>query len=826
MKPVTFAWRTLRREWRYGELATLAAAMLLAVAALAAVATLGLRVERGILASATELIGGDLGVSSRAPLPLEIRDEAQRLGLRSSATADFPSVLFANGKSQLADVRAADSAYPLRGHLVVRDASGAERDARSPAAGEVFAEHRFLAALNLKVGDTLAIGNLTPRISAEIVREPDGGELFALAPRVLMALPDAQASGLLGAGSRARNRLMMSGDDAAISTFSNYLKAHKPDGAELITVEQSQQNLRSAFERGEAFLRLAALLAALLSGIAVALAAQRYARRKTDEVALLRCLGASAGEVLVATGYTLVLLALPACFAGALLGFGLQEVVFALARDLLPGTVAAAPLKPSIAAFCVGLAVLFGFALPPLLRLRDVPPVRVFQRAMGARVRRFDALYLLPVVLGAALIYVESESLALAGVLAASLAGVGLFALLLGMFAIRGLTHVLRPLPGALRFGVANLARRRGLSLLQITALALALTALDLLAVVGPSLLGAWRSELPADTPNYFLINIQPEQRDELAARLANVHAENVSIMPMAVGKLVAINGRAPRAEDFADRRAAGWINGETRLSWSAELPPTNRVIAGRWFGDHPDEPEVSLDEMWIQMFHLKLGDTLTLRVGERDVVARLTSVRGVRWDSFRVNFFLLLDPVSAQGLPYSNVASFHLPAATSAEALASLTRNLPNLSMIDLNSLLDRVRDIIERVSRAVTSVLGFSLAAGLLVLFAALAASADERRFESALLRTLGADRRQLTQAVLGEFALLGVLAGSIAALGSALAGVWLAHRVFRVAYVPPFAALGVSALASATLVALAGWLGTRRIARASPLLVLRRA
>src|SRR6185369_1977824 len=306
-------------------------------------------------------------------------------------------------------------------------------------------------------------------------------------------------------------------------------------------------------ERGEAFLRLAALLAALLSGIAVALAAGRYARRKTDEVALLRCLGASASEVLAATGFTLVLLALPACLIGAMLGLGLQELVFAFARDLLPGTVAKTPLMPTVAAFAVGLAVLFGFALPPLLRLREVPPVRVFQRAIGARVRRFDALYLLPVVLGAGLIWFESDSLALAG-----------------MVSIRLLSRVLRRMPGALRFGAANLARRRGLSLLQITALALALTALDLLAVVGPSLLGAWRAELPADTPNYFLINIQPEQSDEVRARLAALNADNVSMMPLAVGKLVAINGKAPRAEDYQDRRAAGWINGETRLSWSA----------------------------------------------------------------------------------------------------------------------------------------------------------------------------------------------------------------------------------------------------------------
>jgi putative ABC transport system permease protein len=343
--------------------------------------------------------------------------------------------------------------------------------------------------------------------------------------------------------------------------------------------------------------------------------------------------------------------------------------------------------------------------------------------------------------------------------------------------------------------------------------------------VIGPSLLGAWRAELPADTPNYFLINIQPEQSSDVSARLAALHAENLSMMPLAVGKLLAINGHAPRTEDFADRRAAGWINGETRLSWSEQLPPTNRVIAGHWFTAQPSEPEISVDEMWVDMFHLKVGDTLTLRIGERDLVARITSVRGVRWDSFRVNFFLLLDPVSARGLAYSNVASFHV-AGTTTDALAALTRDYPNLSLIDLNSLLDRVRDIIGRVSRAVMSVLAFSLAAGLLVLIAALSATADERRFESALLRTLGANRRQLTQAVLGEFVLLGLLAGSIAALGAALAGVWLAHRVFHVTYLPPPGALVASAFAATVLVALAGWLGTRRIARTSPLLVLRRA
>jgi putative ABC transport system permease protein len=319
---------------------------------------------------------------------------------------------------------------------------------------------------------------------------------------------------------------------------------------------------------------------------------------------------------------------------------------------------------------------------------------------------------------------------------------------------------------------------------------------------------------------------LQPEQRDAVVARLASAHASNVSSMPMAVGKLVAINGKAPDAKDYQDRRAAGWIRGETRLSWSADLPPTNRITAGRWFDAAPGEPEISVDQMWVDMFHLRLGDTLTLRIGDQDITARVTSVRGVRWDSFRVNFFLLVDPATGASLAHSNIASFHLD-PQDADRLAALTRDYPALSLIDLNALLDRVRDIVAKVTRAATSVLGFSLAAGILVLFAALAASADERRFESALLRTLGAGRRQMTAAVLGEFALIGALAAIIAALGAGGAGTWLAQRVFRIAgYVPPLGLLGISIAVAALLIALAGLLGLRRITRASPLLVLRRA
>ncbi len=828
---VAFAWRTLRRELRYGELTTLASALVLAVAALGAVATLGLRVERALVGGAAELMGGDLGVSSREALPAGFTAEAKRLGLGVCSSAEFPSVLFAGERSRLAQVRAIDAACPLRGELRVRDAGGTERVAHAPAPGEVYADPALLSDLGLAPGDALALGESTLRIAAVLVREPDGGQLVSLAPRLLVPLADAERAGLLGAGSRAGWKLMVAGDPAALGEFEHWARPRLPERARLTTLARSQRTLGQALERGESFLRLAALLAALLAGIAVALAAQRYARRKTDEVALLRCLGASRGEVLAAPVLTLTLLALPACAIGALLGFALQAAVFALAGDLLPGATPDVPLVPLVAAFGMGLAVLFGFALPPLLRLREVPPVRVFQRAMAPRVRGFDLLYLLPVALSAALIWLQSGGAPiLAAVLGASLVIVAAVALALGSVLLAIVGRVTARLAGALRFGVANLARRRRLTLVQIAALALALTGLDLLAVVGPSLLAAWRAELPADTPNYFIVNLQPEQRDAVSARLGSLDAKRLNMLPLAAGKLIAVNGQAPHSDaegddDDGGGGGGGRAGGETRLSWTDTLPASNELVAGRWFPEAPSEPELSLDEGWMKWQHVALGDTLTLKIGEREITARVTSARKIDWSSFRVNFFVLLDPVSARDLPHSYLASAFVPPSRAAE-LGALARELPNLSLIDLRALIDRVRDITDRVGRAVAWVLGFSLAAGLLVLSAALAVTSDERRGEAALLRTLGARRGQLDAAVLGEFALLGLLAAAVAAIGAGGGGTWLARAVFHIDYLPPLAGLAAACAAATGLVALAGWLGTRSVSRASPLLVLRRS
>ncbi|HEV2539589.1 MAG TPA: FtsX-like permease family protein [Frateuria sp.] len=824
MKLLRLALRTLRREWHLPELRTLAASLLLAVVALGVVATLSTRVERGLLASAAELIGGDAGLASPEALAPAYEERARADGLAATRSAGFPSVAFAGDRSQLLDVAAVDGRWPLRGTLELA-AHGRSMTGHGPAPGRLYLDHRALVALGLAVGDRVQLGGLELTIAAELVREPDGGELVAMAPRALMSLADAQRAGLLGTGSRARHRLLVAGTPAAVGDWLGWVKARAlPQGAELITPEQTQERMRSAFDRAGAFLRLTALLSALLAGVAIALAAQRYARRKTPEIALLRALGTARARVLGLLLSTLGALALPAALLGVLIAWGLAEGAWRLAGVLFVHVPTELPLLPALAAAMLGLAVLAGFALPPLARLAQVPPVAVFRASMARRVRRVDALYLVPALVALVLIWSQSGSARLAGILAVSLLGVAALAAALAALLLWLIRRIAPGAHPALRLGLAALARRRSLSMVQATALSLGLMALLLLAVVAPALLQGWRRELPPDTPNWFALNLQDDQRADFAQRLGQLGAQELNMLPLAVGKLTAINGVPVDQLNFADPRAKEWVDRQLRLSWTGALPPSNRVIAGRWAGPAPARAEVSIDTLWRDMFALKLGDRLRFDVGEGSLEATVGSVRQVDWSSFRVNFFLLLDPAHAGALPHTWLASFYLPRGH-AQALARLSRDYGNLSLVDVEALLDRVREIVDQVGGAVRWVLGFSLLAGALVLAAALATSAAERRHEAALLRTLGARRGQLRLAAACEFALLGLIAGLTAAIGAAGAGWWLGRAIFHLdRFVPPVWPLLGAALLAALIVMLLGLAGTRKVTRTAPMRLLR--
>lgn len=828
LRVLRHAARALRREFLAGDLLTVFAALALGVAVMTAVGTLVNRVTLALTASAAEVIGGDLGLRGRQEIPAAFEEEARRRGLATARMVEFASVLFHGEASQMANIKAVGAGYPLRGALMVaRDRFGAEAEAgQAPPPGEAYADPRLLDALDLQPGETLEFGAGTLRVTRVLQAEPDtSGELMQLAPPLLVNRADVDAAGLLGPGSRASYRLMFAGPADAIAELREWLR---PRAAEfrLVGIEDAQRGMRGAFDRAGRFLALAALLAVLLAGVATALAANRFALRRVDQVAVLRCLGARQRDILAGLALQLLLLAAPACALGVVLGLLVQAGLVEALGALLPGRLPLPQAAPALAGVGIGLLLLLGFGLPPLLRLRGVPPMRVLNRSFAALPAGSLLTYLAALAATVTLAVVASGDGLLAAYVLGGLGALALFAGLLGAWLLWWLRRLQGRLRGTWRLGLAALTRRRGLGVVQLVGLALSLCALLLLAVVGPGLLGQWRERLPPDTPNYFLMNIQPDQAEPVQRALRGLGVERPSLEPFGTGRLVAINGRPPQRlggdadPDDEDRR-----NRPVNFTWRHDFPAANTLVAGEFWSPGSTAAEASVEADWAQRYGLGLGDTLTLQLGEQERSFRVTSLRRADWDSFRVNFFLLLNAGAVGDAPYSLISSFHLPSGRTSD-LAALNRDFPNVSLLDIDAILERVRGVIGQVGQAVQLVMAFSLAAGILVLLAALQATAGERRYDSAVLRTLGARRTQLRSAVLVEFGALGLLAALLAALAAAIIGTVVARQAFEIALAPPWGALLLGGLGGVLLSVAAGWAGTRRILRTPPALALREA
>jgi putative ABC transport system permease protein len=837
MKLLRHAWRALRREALAGDLLTVFAALVLGVAVMTAVGTLVNRVNLALTGSAAEMLGGDLGVAGRDDPPAAFAEEAQRRGLAHTRLASFGSVLFQGDASQMASIKAVEAGYPLRGALRVRATPGGAliADAGMPAKGQAYADPRLLQALGLKAGDDLEFGAGTLRIAGIIESEPDaGGDLLTLSPTLLVNRADVEGTGLLGPGSRINYRVMFAGPAADIASFRQWLLP-QVKGMRLLSVNDTQRGVRQAFDLAGRFLGLSALLAVLLAGVATALAANRFALRRIDQVAILRCLGARQRDILAGLALQLLMLAVPACAIGIGLGMAAQEGLVQVLGSLVPQRLPLPEAMPALTGAGIGLLLLFGFGLPPLLRLRGVPPMRVLNRSFAALPPASLLAYVAALAASLVLAVQVTGDLKLALWVLGGLAGLAVAAGVVGFLLLQLLRGLQHRLHGNWRLGLAALTRRRMLAVMQLVGLSLSLCALLLLAVIGPGLLQQWRERLPADTPNYFLINIQPEQRDSVLATLQGLGAHDASIEPMATGRLIAINGKPPLRVDRTpadDNQPQGEgqrddddENRPLNFSWRSTFPPANTLVNGTFWKPDSTAAEASVEIGWAKRYGVYPGDRITIAVGEQQREFSVTSVRKADWNTFRPNFFVLLNPNAVGDTPHNLLSAFHLPAGQAA-GLGALVRAQPNLSLLDVDAVISQVRDVMERVAQAVQLVMVFSLLAGVLVLLAALQATAGERRYDSAVLRTLGATRRQLRGAVLVEFGALGALAALLAVGAAAVIGVAVSQKVFELPLLPPWPGLLLGGLLGIALSLLAGWLGTRRILHTPPALALREA
>lgn len=819
--------RLLVREWRAGELRVLAMAVVIAAASVSSVGLFADRVRGALHGQAAELLAADQVVISPAPIPAAWEAAAAEEGLATARTVTFPSMVSAGERLKLADIKGVSDDYPLRGEVTVSREAFGETTARrgGPEPGTVWLDTRLMAPLEVGAGDRVQVGESTFTVAAILAGEPDrGGDLFSLAPRLMMNLADVPDTGLIQRGSRVKYRLLVAGPPDAVADFRVWVEPRLGRRASTEGVEDARPEMRMALERAERFLSLTALMSVVLAGIAVAVAADRHARRHLDAVAILKAMGATQGRITATITVQMVVLGVAAGGVGVMVGFAGQWGLVQLLATLLPAALPAPGPLPAVGGLLTALITLAGFGLPPILGLRRTPPMRILNRSLVAPPAVGRLVYLSAVLAVALLALWLIRDVRLVAYALGAMAGVFVLLTLVASAAVALLVQLRRTGSGSWRFGLAGLSRHAEASVIQVVAFGMAVLVILLLTVVRSELLTGWQERLPPDTPNIFLINVQADERAAVTSFLREQGVERAELYPMIRGRLTAIDGSTVAAGDYANPRAQRLVEREFNLSWATRPQSDNRIVAGRWWSaDDRGEALASVELGLAELLGIDLGDRLTFRIAGQELTTRVTNLRTVEWDSFNVNFFIVMPPGVLDTYPQTFITSFHLP-ATEHRMLARLVQRFPSVTVLDVAALMNKVRSVMTHATRAIEFVFGFALVAAFAVFAAAIQSTQDERRRETAVVRVLGGRKGQIRLGLALEFATLGGLAGLLGALGAEATGWLLARFVFELPYnLQPVLWLAGAGLTALVLVT-AGWLASRRVVDSPPLLTLR--
>ena len=833
--PWQLGWRTLWRDLRAGELRLLIVAVALAVAALTAVGFFADRLQGSLARDARQLLGGDAVVASDHPTPRAFIDKARSLGLRTVTTSSFPTMARASeaqgGASKLVAFKAVPPGYPLRGNLTVADspqAAGAQtRDI--PARGQAWADASLLDALGLSIGDALLLGDTQMKVTRVIVTEPDRGTGFVnFAPRVMVNDADVPATHLVQPASRVNYRFAVAGPDPQVAAFVKWaqeqVKQPSIRGVRVESLEGGRPEMRQALDRAEKFLNLVALLAALLSAVAVSLAARGFAASHLDDCAMLRVLGQSQRTIAWSYAFEFALVGLAASLAGVLIGFAVHFAFVLLLSGLVGSSLPPAGVWPAFFGVGMGLTLLFAFGLPPVLQLAQVPPLRVIRRDVGG-LKPASALVLAVGIAGFAALLLAASSDLLLGTMA-----VGGFAGAVVVFA--GLSWVAVKLlrwsvneataPRWLVLATRQISARPVYAVVQVSALAVGLLALVLLVLLRTDLVASWRKATPPDAPNRFVINVMPEQGDAFQKTLRDAGVTRFDWYPMFRGRLVAVNGRSVSPDDYTEDRAKRLVDREFNLSHTAVQPPHNPIAAGQWRAE--ERGAVSVEEGIASTLGLKLGDSLRFDIGGMQSEARITSLRKVDWGSMRANFFVIFPVSRLADVPITYMSAFRAPERKGFDN--QLVRAFPNITDVDMTSTINQVQGVLDKVIRAVEFLFGFTLAAGIVVLFAAVTATREERAREFAIMRAVGAGGSLLRHVQRAELIGVGLLAGFLASIVASIIGWGMARYTFNFEWTASPWVPVLGALAGAVLAWAAGWWGLREVLERPVVETLRRA
>lgn len=829
IKAFRFALLTFARDWKSGELAVMGFALLVAVTSLTAVGFFTSRVSATVNQQAGEVLAADLRLRSGRSIDPRYFEIGEQQGLRTAEVRNLPSVIFHGETNALSTIRAVSANYPLRGRMKIADEPfGTARETDMiPGRGEIWVESRLLARLGAGIGTDLTIGALPLKVTQVLDYRPDQGSQFIdLAPSVIINLDDLEATELVQPGSRVNYVVLYAGNPDQVATAKAELEAIKQPAERLVDISEASPQVRSAIDRAGRFLNLASLVSVLLAAVAVAMAARRYAARHLDSVALLKSMGASQNLVLQISLFELLLLALAAALIGTVIGYVAQEGIYLVLKDLVRGELPPPSMDAAWLGLVVSVAVLTGFALPPLLQLRFTPPARVLRKNVEPPALKYSLVYgLAGGSIFVMLLWMARDVELVTYVVGGAVATIAvLFGA--GWLLVRALSGFRGGVGVAWRYGLANISRRGRESIVQIMAFGLGLMVLLLLAVVRNDLLSEWQATLREGAPNHFLINIRPDEAEGVADFFERVGAGRPDLTPMVRARLTHINDTpVQEITTFTNQEEAeDRFDGESNLTWSAVLKDDNRLVEGQWWqeGDGGG-PRVSIELEVQRDLNLKLGDTVTYDVSGEPVTATVTSVREVQWDSFQPNFFMVFSPGTLDDVAGTYITSVHLDQEQK-RSLVDLVRQFPEVTAIDIEAILSQVRSVMDRASMAVQYVFLFTVLAGIAVLLAAIQTTRDERRYESAMLRTFGASRRVVLLGVAAEFTTLGLLSGVLAAVGATVAGYLLATRVLDLDYSFPLGVWLFGLGGGVLLVGLSGTLATRSVVNHPPVATLR--
>jgi putative ABC transport system permease protein len=827
-------WRTLWRDVRSGELRLLILAVTLAVAALTAVGFFADRLQGGLQRDARQLLGGDAVISSDNKPPAAFEERARALGLQVVHTLGFPTMARASdaqgGAAKLVALKTVEAGYPLRGTLRISPSPDTPDTPTKdiPAPGQAWVDAALLDAIGIQVGDPILLGDVQLKVGAILVIEPDrGGGFMNFAPRVMLNEADIAATGLIQPASRLSYRMAVAGPEAAVKTYVEWADAQVKSsvrGVRVESLESGRPEMSQTLDRANKFLSLVALLAALLSAVAVALAARAFAANHLDDCAMLRVLGLSQRTIASAYAFEFALVGLFASLLGVAVGFGVHYLFVALLAGLVSATLPAASIWPALLGIGMGLTLLMAFGLPPVLQLAQVPALRVIRRDVGNLRPASLGVLAIGVAGFAALLLTVSSDLTLGLIAVGGFAGAVLVFAGLGWLAVKLLRKAVNEstAPRWLVLATRQISARPMYTVVQVSALSVGLLALVLLVLLRTDLIASWRKATPPDAPNRFVINVMPEQSDAFQKALVDKGVAKFDWFPMIRGRLVAVNDKVVSPDDYTEDRAKRLVDREFNISHSAKNPQHNLVVGGKWTEE--EAGAISVEEGIAKTLNLKLGDTLRFDVGGVQTEAKITSLRKVDWGSMRANFFVMFPVSTLKDVPSTYMGAFKAPETKGFDN--SLVREFPNITNVDMSSTINQVQRVLDQVIRAVEFLFGFTLAAGLVVLFAAVTATREDRAREFAIMRAVGAGSSLLRQVQRTELAGVGLLAGFLASIVAAAVGWALARFVFEFDWTVQLWVPLVGALAGAVLALAAGWWGLRDVLRRPVVETLRRA